>query len=144
MLVSTATVTGQGTSPGGYLSEGWGFSVAKSGEFSHGHQRGPKLAITEDFLMAMDIRMKYEIPNGTSYGWVSGLPPGISRNGEPVWQQVARQLQEPVLASGLNATAQQDDQFWTLVAAILFGLATAFLVDGIRGLLESRRERLII
>ena len=27
--------------------------MAKSGDF-HGHQRGPQLAITEDFLMAMD------------------------------------------------------------------------------------------
>ncbi len=41
------------------------------------------------------------------------------------------------LRLGINATAQQDDQFWTLVAAILFGLATAFFVDGIRGLLDQ-------
>ena len=39
---------------GGYLSEGWGLLVAKSGDFC-GHQRGPQMAITGDFLVATDI-----------------------------------------------------------------------------------------
>ncbi|HZM57504.1 MAG TPA: hypothetical protein VFC03_21015, partial [Acidimicrobiales bacterium] len=38
---------------GGYLSEGWGLLVAKSGDF-RGHQRGPQLAITGYFLVATD------------------------------------------------------------------------------------------
>ncbi len=40
---------------GGYLSEGWGLLVAKSGDF-RGHQRGPQMATTGDFLVATDTQ----------------------------------------------------------------------------------------
>ena len=50
---------GPGGPSGGYLSEGWGLLVAKSGDFC-GHQRGPQMAITGDFLVATDIRWVYE------------------------------------------------------------------------------------
>ncbi len=53
MLVSTATVTGQGAPQVDTFSEGWGLLVATSGDF-RGHQRGPQMATSGDFLMATD------------------------------------------------------------------------------------------
>ena len=44
---------GPGGLSGGYLSEGWGLLVAKSGDFC-GHKRGPQMAITGDFLVATE------------------------------------------------------------------------------------------
>ena len=54
-LVSTATVTGQGASLVDASVRGGDFSWPKAGT-SRGHQRGPQLAKTGDFLMATDTR----------------------------------------------------------------------------------------
>ena len=58
MLVSTATVTGQGTSQVD-ISEGRlkGLLVAKSGDL-RGHQRGPQPATTGDFLWPWTATMR--------------------------------------------------------------------------------------
>jgi hypothetical protein len=83
------------------------------------------------------FRVVYQIPNVTRYNWISGVPPGFS-NGRAFWQQVASQLQEPVLVSGFDPRAQQDDQNDTLIAGIFLGLAAALFADGIRQVIESR------
>jgi hypothetical protein len=86
------------------------------------------------------IRVIYRIPGATNYDWSSGLPPGITKQHEPVWQQNPSQLTEPVLASGTNPSAQQDDAFFTLLSGVLFGLSAAFLADAVRQVLEIRKR----
>ncbi|HEX3333252.1 MAG TPA: hypothetical protein VHS57_02870 [Acidimicrobiales bacterium] len=86
------------------------------------------------------VRVVYKIPNGTGYDWTSGLPPGITKDHEPVWQQTPSQLQEPVLASGINAAAQQEDAFFIMLSGVFFGLAAAFLADTVRAVLELRKR----
>jgi len=46
-----------GDSSGGCFSEGWGLLVATGGDF-RGHQRGPQMATSGDFLVATDIRFR--------------------------------------------------------------------------------------
>ena len=86
------------------------------------------------------VRVIYQIPDATSYDWSSGLPPGITKGHQPVWQQYPSQLTEPVLASGTNSIAQRDDAFFTLFSGVLFGLSAAFLADTVRQLLELRKR----
>ncbi len=84
------------------------------------------------------FRFEYQVPDISSYDWTSGIPPG-SIAGQPVWQQYASQLQEPVMISGTDAGAQQHDQMLTLISGILIGIAVGLLATFLQVILEPRQ-----
>ena len=57
MLASNRNRHRPGGTSGGWFSEGWGLLVAKGGDF-RGHQRGPQMAISGDFLVATDTKKR--------------------------------------------------------------------------------------
>jgi hypothetical protein len=86
------------------------------------------------------FRVTYKIPDVTSYDWTSGPPPGLT-DGEAVWQQVAGQLQEPVLVEGTDPRTQQRDEVHIFLSGISIGIAGALFAGSLQAFLVWNRRR---
>jgi hypothetical protein len=75
---------------------------------------------------AFVVSTEYIFPNFQSYNWNGGVPPAVL-SGVGVWQRTPPQLSDPVLVSGTNPSAQQDDNFAIFLAGAAAGVAGGML-----------------